>query len=169
MRLVTLKRSVEFKRVRGGARVACPAFVIETKPRVAEAEQAAKVGVPPDDGPRFGFTITKKIGGAVERNRIRRRLKEAVKGLRSELVKPGHDYVVVARRSVLTDRFQDLEAALSTAVEKLHRPGSEKSRSEKSGGGAKFGSATGNPVRGGRKQGPHAGGRSEAGSRTSRD
>jgi ribonuclease P protein component len=163
MRLVTLKRSVEFKRVRGGARVACPAFVIETKPRPT-GEGAGRS----DKAPRFGFTITKKIGGAVERNRIRRRLKEAVRGLQADLAKPDHNYVVVARRSALTDRFQDLEAALRNAVETLHRPRSEKPRSERS-GGAKFGAASGKGPTGERKQVPLARGKREASPRAGRD
>ncbi|MBY7649041.1 MAG: ribonuclease P protein component [Candidatus Liberibacter europaeus] len=57
---------------------------------------------------RIGFTVTKRQGGAVERNRIRRRLKEVVR-LRAEgILKAGHDYVVIAKRSALFANFEDL-------------------------------------------------------------
>lgn len=64
---------------------------------------------------RFGLTVTKKTGGAVERNRIRRRLREALRqpGLASE---PGHDYVIVARRDALEVPFKTLVAELSKTL-----------------------------------------------------
>ena len=67
-------------------------------------------------GPRFGLTVTKKVGCAVERNRIRRRLREALRtpGLAA---KAGHDYVIVARRDALTAPFAVLVNELSQALE----------------------------------------------------
>ena len=46
---------------------------------------------------RVGFTATKKIGGAVVRNRAKRRLREAARALVPELGRPGCDYVFIAR------------------------------------------------------------------------
>lgn len=46
---------------------------------------------------RVGFTVTKKIGKAVLRNRIRRRLREAARRVFPELATPGFDYVFIAR------------------------------------------------------------------------
>jgi ribonuclease P protein component len=46
---------------------------------------------------RVGFTATRKIGGAVVRNRAKRRLREAARALVPLHGKPGHDYVFVAR------------------------------------------------------------------------
>src|SRR5690606_36649590 len=70
-RLVTLKRRPEFLGVRSGARWATPAFVLEAKRR--------RYALPTGDVPRFAFTVSKRIGSAVERNRIKRRLKAAVR------------------------------------------------------------------------------------------
>jgi ribonuclease P protein component len=52
-----------------------------------------------DDSPRIGvgFTATRKIGGAVQRNRAKRRMREAARGLLPLHGAPGHDYVFVAR------------------------------------------------------------------------
>src|SRR5690349_12670260 len=65
-----------------------------------------------DDTPlvRAGFTATKRIGGAVERNRAKRRLREAARLLLPALASPGFDYVFIARGGVLTrpwDRLLD--------------------------------------------------------------
>ena len=73
------------------------------------------------DEPRFGFTVTRKLGGAVVRNRIRRRLKEAIRTLDPALKSPGHDYVVVARAGTLEPSFANLQDALAEALRKLQR------------------------------------------------
>ena len=60
---------------------------------------------------RVGLTVTKKVGGAVERNRMKRRLREALRapGLATDAA---HDYVLVARRDALTVPFAGLIADL---------------------------------------------------------
>lgn len=112
MRLTTLKKRAEFLRLRGGARCATPPFVLETRPR-AEPEAA-------QGPPRFGFTVTKAIGGAVERNRIRRRLKAAVRAVAAAAARPGQDYVLIARRSALDVPFEALKKDLERAFHRVH-------------------------------------------------
>lgn len=69
---------------------------------------------------RFGFTATKRLGGAVLRNRARRRLKEAVRKLAGKLASPGYDYVVIARQGALTRQFEDLQEDLRKAFRGVH-------------------------------------------------
>ncbi|MDE1159829.1 MAG: ribonuclease P protein component [Neorhizobium sp.] len=76
----------------------------------------------PQEAPRVGFTVTKKHGNAVERNRMRRRLKEAVRQSAGFAMKNGHDYVIVARREVLTAPFAALAAQIAQRVETKPRP-----------------------------------------------
>ena len=117
-RLVTLKRRAQFLRTRKGSRWATSAFVLEAKRRDEEAADAR-------DEPRFGFTVTKQVGKAVERNRIRRRLKAAVKELQKAHARDGFDYVLIARRPALTSAYSALVSDLATAFERVHRtPGS---------------------------------------------
>jgi ribonuclease P protein component len=79
------------------------------------------------EGPaRVGFTVSKRIGGAVERNRIRRRLREVVR--QYGRMRPGHDYVLIARRPALDAPFDRIKDEFDRALRRVHaasaRPGS---------------------------------------------
>jgi len=112
--LNTLKTRAEFLRVRGGRRSSAPAFLLEARSRPAAARDPA--------APRFGFTISKKIGSAVVRNRVRRRLRALAAALGPPLVRPGYDYVLIARPGAVGRTYRDLEADLQLALERVHRP-----------------------------------------------
>lgn len=119
--LTTLKQRAEFQRLRGGVRWSGPAFVMEGKPRVRIVEARVPAVA------RFGFTITKKIGKAHERNRMRRRLSHA---LRSATIPPAldsWDCVIVARRAALDVPFETLVRDFATAIKRLMRnpPGTQ--------------------------------------------
>ena len=60
------------------------------------------------DCSRFGFLVSKRIGNAVVRNRVKRRLREAV---RRHSVEPGWDAVFIARRGIERATFQQLKRA----------------------------------------------------------
>lgn len=103
-----LEKRRDFLAAAKGRKAARRAFVVEARRRA-------------DDGaPRFGFTVTKRVAKkAVERNRIRRRLKEAVRLTASGLADHGCDYVLVGRRPALTQPFSDLTSALAGALRDL--------------------------------------------------
>ena len=69
--------------------------------------------------PRVGFTASRKVGIAVERNRARRRLKAAAAEVLAKHAASATDYVVVARGATLTRKFRDLVADLETAMRRL--------------------------------------------------
>ncbi|HEY3950477.1 ribonuclease P protein component [Phenylobacterium sp.] len=75
---------------------------------------------------RAGFTATKRIGGAVERNRAKRRLREAARLLLPELGSPGFDYVFIARGGVTTRPWprllDDMKSALIRLAADRDRP-----------------------------------------------
>lgn len=75
---------------------------------------------------RFGFTASKKIGGAVQRNRARRRLKEVVRLHAAPSAANGFDYVLIARAGTLKRPFTALIGDLERAFLKIHRPSSQK-------------------------------------------
>jgi ribonuclease P protein component len=74
-----------------------------------------------DEGaPRVGFTCTKKLGNAVARNRIKRRLREIVRLRLGEVARPAFDYVLVGRSAAATRDFEKLQTDLISAASKLH-------------------------------------------------
>lgn len=70
---------------------------------------------------RLGFTTTRKLGGAVIRNRIRRRLREAARMVFTAQGKQGHDYVIIARPAALDRAFDELQNDMRFALKHLHR------------------------------------------------
>ena len=113
--VTTLKKRAEYLRVRKGARCATPIFVLEAKARSGEDRS------PSTGAPRFGFTVTRQIGKAVDRNRIRRRLKAAVRGVGPDYAKGNFDYVLIARKPALTSAFGAIVSDLVKALERVHR------------------------------------------------
>lgn len=68
---------------------------------------------------RFGYTVTKKMGNAVARNRIKRRLREAVRAGALEKAQPGHDYVIISRHKALDCSFSDLVRDMEFAFSRI--------------------------------------------------
>ena len=109
-----LKRRPDFQRAARGRRARMEAFALQANRR------AGTEGAPDGVGPRLGFTVTKKLGGAVLRNRIRRRLKEAARLARDLETRSDHDYVVMAEREALRRRFDLLQGDLIRAFSLVH-------------------------------------------------
>ena len=96
-----LRKRAQFLKVRHGQKRGGPLFLLEVLAR-------------DDDGAaRIGFTVTKKSGNAVQRNRIRRKLREAVRVHAAGDMAAGNDYVIVARKDVIAAPFETIKAELS--------------------------------------------------------
>ena len=106
-RLPRLTRRGEFLRAAvKGRKAARPGLVLQALPSGAG-----------DDRPlRVGFTATKKIGGAVVRNRAKRRLRAAAQAILPQLGKPGFDYVLIARNGAPTRAWPRLLDDVKTAL-----------------------------------------------------
>ena len=104
--VVTLKRNHEFQRLyRKGKSAASPTVVLYCrKNRRPES--------------RLGLTVGKKVGGAVTRNRVRRRLREIYRLHQGEL-RAGYDIVVVARVKAAFSSYQQLERHFLSAAGRL--------------------------------------------------
>ena len=69
---------------------------------------------------RIGLTVSKKLGGAVVRNRVKRILRAAIRAVeKSHPVKTGFLIVIAARDAAVTKKSTELERELSRAYEKL--------------------------------------------------
>ena len=104
-----LKHRADFLAAAQGAKAHGAAFVLQAR---ARGDTAA---------PRFGFTASKKVGSAVERNRVRRRLREIVRRHAALLAENGHDYVLIGRRTALTMPFERISAEFSSAMTRLSK------------------------------------------------
>jgi ribonuclease P protein component len=105
-----LKRRSDFRAAADGARASGPAFVLQARPRG-------------DDGAvRVGFTVSRQVGNAVERNRVRRRLREVVRmsiAADAGCLRRGHDYVLIGRRAALAASFAGMLQELAAAVSRV--------------------------------------------------
>jgi len=91
-----------------GRKAAAAAFVLQARERI-------------DSGPaRFGFTVSKKVGNSVERNRVRRRLREIVRLAPAGNMKVGHDYVLIGRRAALRAPFERMARDFEGALRRVH-------------------------------------------------
>jgi ribonuclease P protein component len=103
-----LKQRADFLAAATGSKVPAAAFVLQGRSRE-------------DRGPvRVGFTVTKKVGNAVERNRIRKRLREIVRNTGPSVMKAGHDYVLIGRRIALNMPFDKMTDEFARALRRLH-------------------------------------------------
>jgi ribonuclease P protein component len=102
-----LKRRPEFLRVASsGKKAAVGGVVLQALARA-------------DNGPvRLGFTVTKKVGNAVVRNRTRRRLKEAARLLLAERLVTGVDLVLIGRDSTRARKFIALKGDIRRALDR---------------------------------------------------
>ena len=71
--------------------------------------------------PRVGFTVSRKVGNAVERNRVRRRLREIVRLCDADRFKPGSDYVLIGRRAALELPFARLVEDFARALARINQ------------------------------------------------
>jgi ribonuclease P protein component len=114
-----LRRRPEFLAAAKGLRVNAPTFSLQAIRR------------PEPGNARFGFTVTSRTGNAVERARMRRRLKEAIRTKEALPVRDGHDYVFVARRSALNTPFAELCSQIARALAEIGAKADRKSHEPK--------------------------------------
>jgi ribonuclease P protein component len=109
-RLTILKKRSDFLAANRGKRFPMPGFVLLVRPRGDDS-----------DDMRVGFTVTKKIGNAVVRNRMKRRFRELARELLPAGGVPGADHVLIGREGGIERDFTLLRQELAKALEKARR------------------------------------------------
>jgi ribonuclease P protein component len=109
-RLGRLPNRRDFLRVQAGRRCAMPGFVLQVAP--------APAGLPLP-AIRVGFTVSRKVGNAVVRNRVRRRLREAARQVIPGEARADLDYVLVGRQAAVGREFSALRQELHEALKRL--------------------------------------------------
>jgi ribonuclease P protein component len=103
-----LRKRVEFLQAARGVKWVTPGLILQCRHRRD------------DSASRIGFTVTKRVGNAVVRNRVKRRLREVARQDKAH-IQTGFDYVVIGRKSTIPRTFSDLERDLSSAFRGVHR------------------------------------------------
>ena len=103
-----IKKRADFLAANRGKRYATPGFVLLVHDRRDH-----------DPAKRLGITITKKVGNAVVRNRMRRRFRELAREMLGQKGKAGADHVLIGRDGGIERDFGELRADLNRALDKL--------------------------------------------------
>lgn len=112
-----LRKRSEFVAMRSGKRQHSASFVLQSLMHTqAEIPSAPKIS-----SIRVGYTVTKKVGNAVVRNRVKRRLRAA-----AQIAMPidgliGHDYVLIGKHAALHSKFETLVSELHSSLNRVHR------------------------------------------------
>jgi ribonuclease P protein component len=102
-----LRRRADFLAAAAGIKAPTAGFVLQVRRR-GDQEPG-----------RVGFTVSRKVGTAVERNRVRRRLKEVVRLAAATGLPAGNDYVLVGRRAALSLPFEQILNDFQRALGRL--------------------------------------------------
>ncbi len=106
--LQVLTKRADFVAANRGLRNARPGFVLLTRPNDGA-------------GTRFGITVTKKIGNAVVRNRMKRRFRELLRAALPEHGLPDHDHVLIGRAGGVERDFSRMESELGAALARARK------------------------------------------------
>jgi ribonuclease P protein component len=109
-RLTTIKKRADFLAANSGRRVPTPGFVLLVRDRQDT-----------DPAMRVGFTVTRKIGGAVVRNRMKRRLRALARAIVPARGFAGSDHVMIGRAKGVEREFALLRDELAGALDRLHQ------------------------------------------------
>jgi ribonuclease P protein component len=110
-RLATIRKRADFLAANRGQRASTPGFVLLVRDR-KDADPAMRVG----------FTVTKKIGGAVVRNRMKRRFRALAREIVPVAGIAGSDHVMIGRSGGVERDFTLLRSELKAALQKLRKP-----------------------------------------------
>lgn len=101
--IAVIRKRADFLSANSGLRVARPGFVLLARPNGGR-------------GKRYGITVTKKIGNAVVRNRMKRRFRELLRQALPGQGLPDHDHVLIGRDGGIERDFAQLQEELSAAL-----------------------------------------------------
>lgn len=116
--LQRLKQRRDFLDVaKKGVKFATPGVVVQALERSNDCKYSFAPGN--TDAIRVGYTVTKKVGNAVIRNRVKRRLRAIAAAILPEAAKEGFDFVLIGRAKTKNRLFEDLKNDLRDALKQV--------------------------------------------------
>ena len=109
VKLETIKSSKDFQNAKNGLFFRSTSFLLQ-------AVQSDNKGVT-----RVGYTVSKQNGNAVNRNRIKRRLRSVSNLIFEKHGKKNWNYVIIGKKNTLIVDFQSLLKELTSAIKKIHK------------------------------------------------
>jgi ribonuclease P protein component len=116
--LSVIRKRADFLAANRGLRNARPGFVLLTRSNEGQ-------------GKRFGVTVTKRIGNAVVRNRMKRRFRELLRAALPDEGLADHDHVLIGREGGIERDFATMRAELSRALERAREGKGDPARRKK--------------------------------------
>ena len=106
--LNTIKKRIDFIKIsKKGKRIFAKGFILQKYKRDLPIKENAA---------RVGFTITKRIGNAVVRNKIRRRLRTIMREIVNNYLKKNYDYVIIANKKSLSMDYKELKSDIIKTI-----------------------------------------------------
>ena len=113
--IARLKRRQDFLRAASARRkFVAPGLILQARHHAGAELESAEIA-----SRRVGFTVSRKVGKAVVRNRARRRLKEVAARVLTDHAREDNDYVIIGRAATVSRPFAALVKDLETALKKL--------------------------------------------------
>lgn len=109
-KILHLKNRRDFVRVAQGIRMVVSSVILQAAPNLSGSDAPFRVG----------FTTTKKIGNAVVRTRVRRRMRAVVREIFPKFAKDNVDYVLIGRNTTVCCPYETLKADLKWALKKTN-------------------------------------------------
>jgi ribonuclease P protein component len=122
LRILTITKSAEFQKIgKKNTKFYSKTVLLLSSPTPSFYLQDLTKNKNAKDFCRVGYTVSKVVGNAVNRNLAKRRLREIVRDLMPKYAKLHHDYVLIVRKEIAAAEFKQIENDLKFCLKKIHQ------------------------------------------------
>ncbi len=123
MKLLSIKNSADFKKIsKDGNKFIAKSLILLCDNSPQKYSYNCELSLNAKEFCRIGFTASKKIGNAVARNKAKRKLREAARNIMLKFGKSNKDYIIIARKEILTADFSKILSDLKFCITRIESP-----------------------------------------------